>query len=78
MEFIRYVNFPKIPSAIIDNLPKDINQYKSTLNSGIYINSKTYNEEIMEFCSNNICKGLDWQQQFIIGKIRRAIVGWIF
>lgn len=73
MEFVRYINFPKIPSVIINNLPKDINQYKSILDLGNYTNSNTYNEEIMEFCSNNICPGVEWRQQFITGDLIKHI-----
>lgn len=73
MEYIRYVNFPKVPSSILDKLPKDLDAYEYILNNNVYKNTKTNNESIIEFCSKNICEGLEWRQQFITGDFYKHI-----
>jgi hypothetical protein len=73
MEYIRYLNLPKVPTDILNNLPLDITKYDYILNAGSYKNSSSFNEEVLNWCNEYVSPNLDWRFQFIDGKLEKHV-----
>lgn len=67
--YIRTMNFPKIPQNIIDNLSKDFKQYQIKWTEEKidwnYVLTDTFNEELNNWCKENICDSIYWEFQII-------------
>ena len=68
---IRYLNLPRIPQSIIDNLNYNFEQYqtrelpadfrvKASVRRVTKLWSDSYNQEINEWCKKNICESMYW------------------
>jgi hypothetical protein len=64
---IRYLNLPKIPNEILNNLNYEFTQYsfKSNFLNGAYKWSDSFNQEIDAWCKQNICDTMHWGFQFM-------------
>lgn len=68
---IRYFKLPAIPSDIIDQLPKDFDQYKleGQYADGAYSWSHDHNDEINQWCRQHICENMYWGFQIMRGDV---------
>ncbi len=66
--YIQYLNLPKIPSKIIDNLPKEFELYE-TLNIDNYNWSKSHNYELNEWAQEHISKEMYFAFQLMTGDL---------
>lgn len=66
---IQYVNLPQIPQDIINQLPRDINQYKKKVDYDVYVWTDSFNQTINEWCKKNICENMYWGFQIIQGDL---------
>ena len=69
--YIRYINLPKIPNEILDQINFDFSSYhdKVTGHGGNYRWSDSHNKIINDWCQKNICKDMYWAFQLIGGNL---------
>ena len=68
---IRYLNLPKIPVEILDNLNYNFDQYsfKATYLNGAYKWSDDFSQQVDTWCKQNICDTMHWGFQFMNNNI---------
>lgn len=65
-QYIQYLDLPKIPTAIIDNLPRDLSRYslpEDFISRFPFVWSKDFNHEFNEWCKKNICADMFFAMQ---------------
>lgn len=68
---IRYLELPKIPNSIIDNLPADWKQYdqKVSYSGSNYTWTDSFNQEINSWCQEHISQGMYFGFQIMTGNV---------
>ena len=70
--YIQYVNFPPIPKELLDRINRDFAQYckePGRFNSDTYWWSDSFNEEINQWCQQNICADMYFAFQVATGNM---------
>ena len=69
--YIRYINLPKIPNEILNQINFDFSSYYDKVNAhnGNYRWSDSHNKIINDWCQQNICKDMYWAFQIIRGEL---------
>jgi hypothetical protein len=70
--YYRYINLPKLPENILQKVNWNFNEYekKTTEQSdNIYTWSDSFNDEVNQWCQNNICSDMYWGFQIIRGDL---------
>lgn len=67
--YLQYINLPRIPQEILDQLPKDLNEFKSKSDRpdsfSQYRWTDDHNEQLNQWCKENICADMYWGFQFM-------------
>jgi hypothetical protein len=58
MDYIKYVNWPKVPDSILNNIPKNDSNYQIKFNYSTFNWSESNNEELDKWCKQIISKDL--------------------
>lgn len=72
--YLQYVNFPPLPQHILDSIVLDVTQYpnqvlgRSGPNSN-YRASSNFNEQVNQWCQENICSSIAWFFQWSLGDL---------
>ena len=69
--YFRYINLPKIPNEILNQLNYDFSSYadKTNAHEGNYRWSDSHNKMINDWCQQNICNDMYWAFQIISGDL---------
>lgn len=67
--YFRYVNLPKIPNEILNQINFDFSSYDAKFigSNGNYQWSDSHNKIINDWCQQNICSEMYWAFQIISG-----------
>jgi hypothetical protein len=68
-KYYRYINLPRIPQSIIDQINFNFSEYELKFTSGVYTWSDSFNEPINQWCQQNICDEMYWAFQIIRGDL---------
>jgi hypothetical protein len=70
---VRFLKLPSIPVDIIDRLPKNFDQFRleGEYANGAYSWSHDHNNEINDWCRQNICENMYWGFQIMRGDVPR-------
>lgn len=68
---IHYINFPKIPDNIVNQIPRDTLLYTKDLDysANNYFWSKSFTTELEYWCRANVCATASWGIQVITGNL---------
>jgi hypothetical protein len=72
-KYYRYVNLPKIPAKILNQINLNFDQYEKKDAGGhgnIYTWSDSFNQAVNEWCQQNICNEMYWGFQIIRGDLK--------
>lgn len=69
MDFIKYLDFPKVPELILSNIPTDISEYKTKANYFTFNWSESNNEALNLWAKDNISKDLYFAFMIIKGDL---------
>ena len=72
--FIRYLELPAPPQSLLDSISLDITRYEKKsggrMNPDTYAWSDSNNEQINQWCQENICKDIYWAFQYMTGEAK--------
>lgn len=72
--YIQYVNLPQIPEEMLNRINRDFDQYRkqpgNVANPDTYWWSDSFNEEINQWCQQNICADMYFGFQAAVGDLR--------
>jgi hypothetical protein len=69
-KYYRYINLPKIPQSVIDQINLNFDQYEKKdagYHGDDYKWSDSFNSAVDQWCKQNICDEMWWAFQFIKG-----------
>lgn len=69
--YIRYLNLPLIPDAVINRIDRDYNRYSSTFYHDKYVWSEHNNHLVNRWCQENICNTMYWGFQIMSGDVAK-------
>lgn len=64
-DYVRHLNFPKVPIELFNKLPTDLSGYKFNIVNNSYKRTSSFVDPIKKWCDTNICQGINWNLQFI-------------
>lgn len=67
--YVRYINLPKIPDSIVQNLNRNFEEYDTSVGRYPYSWSDSFNSEINLWCQKNICDTMYFAFQIIRGDL---------
>lgn len=65
--YYRYINLPQLPNELIKKINFDFTQYEAKVQASTYSWSDSFNQDINEWCQQNICSNMYWAFQIIKG-----------
>ena len=68
-KYVRYLNFPQLPDYILQKINFNFDQYESKSPGRNYVWTDSFNQEIDEWCKQNICEDMYWAFQIITGEL---------
>ena len=74
-KYYRYIDLPKLPENILKNINRNFHEYekkdnvRNAISYQVYTWSDSFNEEINQWCQENICSSMYWGFQIINGDI---------
>jgi hypothetical protein len=65
----RYIDLPRLPDTLIAGINRNFDDYDIVVHADTYTWSNSFNQEINQWCQENICADMYWGFQIIRGNL---------